>query len=336
MSLRTIAGFRRTLAAACRTAFLPLLLLAGAATAATRVPGPLVDTAWLAAQAANPDVVVIDVRDDPANFDRVLSEKEKADPKAPMVGHIPGARLLDWKFVRETREFDGQKLDKMVLTQVNFEALMRRLGVRNEQAVVIATSGRDSNAVTMGTRVYWTLKYYGHDNMALLDGGLKKWVAESRPLAFDNPAVAPSQFAVAKMRPELLASVADVEAATRGGKVQLIDGRTADYYVGQNITPDVRAKGHIPGARMLAHKDLIDEKTGLFLPKQELLAMASDVGIPVDGESISYCNTGHLGSGPWFVMSELLGNTKARLYDGSMHEWTKAGSRPVSRKWEMR
>ena len=306
------------------------------ANAATRVPGPLVDTAWVASQSQNGDVVIVDVRDDPANFDRQHTEKEKADPKAPLVGHIPGARLLDWKLVRETREIDGVKLDKMVLTPESFEKLMRQLGVGNTQAVIIASNGKDSNSVTMATRVYWMLKYYGHDNMALLDGGLKKWLAESRPVAFDKPAVAPSQFQAGKPRSELLASLADVEKAVSAKAAQLVDGRTADYYVGQNMTSDVKGKGHLPGARMLAHKDLVDEKTGTFLPKGELLALAGDAGIATDGEAIAYCNTGHLGSGPWFVMSEVLGNGKARLYDGSMHEWTKNSSRPVTRKWEMK
>lgn len=129
-----------------------ILGLAGTgAAAATRVPGPLVDTAWLAAQLANPDVVIIDVRDDPANFSRQHTEKEKADPKAPIVGHIPGARLLDFKLARETREINGIKLEKMVPTAQNYEALMRKLGVRNDQAIIIATNGKDSGAVTMGT-----------------------------------------------------------------------------------------------------------------------------------------------------------------------------------------
>ena len=319
-----------------------LLLLLGlgfassVSIAATRVPGPLVDTVWLAAQANNPEVVILDVRDDPANFDRPLSDKEKADPKAQPVGHIPGARLLDWKFVRETREVDGVKLDKMAPTPQNFEALMRRLGVRKDQAVVIATNGKDSGAVTMGTRVYWTLKYFGHDNLALLDGGLKQWVAESRPLAFDNPAIAASDYTVSGVREELLAKTTDVGAASHSSAAQLVDGRTADFYVGQNITSDVKGKGHIPGARMLAHKDLIDEKTGTFLPRAELLALAGEAGITSDREAIAYCNTGHLASGAWFVMSELLGNPKARLYDGSMHEWTKDAARPLSKKWEMK
>ncbi len=310
--------------------------LGSAVQAAPRVPGPLVDTAWLAARQGDAGIAIIDVRDDPANFDRQLSDKEKADPKAPIVGHIPGARLLDWKLVRETREFDGVKLDKMVLTPETFEKLMRQLGIGNDQAVVIVSNGKDSNSVTMATRVYWMLKYYGHDNMALLDGGLKKWLAESRPVAFDKPAIAPSQFLAGKPRAELLASLADVEKAVGTKSAQLVDGRTADYYVGQNMTSDVKGKGHLPGARMLAHKDLIDEKTGTFLPKGELLALAGDAGLAADGEAIAYCNTGHLGSGPWFVMSEVLGNGKAKLYDGSMHEWTKNSSRPVSRKWEMK
>ncbi|MBI5107825.1 MAG: sulfurtransferase [Rhodocyclales bacterium] len=310
-------------------------LAAAAAVAATKVPGPLVDTAWLAGQLNNPELVIIDVRDDPANFARQHTDKEKADPKAPLVGHIPGSRLLDWKQVRETREIDGVKLDKMVPTAAAFEVTMRKLGVRNGQAIVIATNGKDSNSVTMGTRVYWTLKYFGHDNMALLDGGVKKWKAESHPLLHEAVPITAGDFTAGTTRPQLLAQLGDVEKAVVGG-AQLVDGRTADYYVGQNMTSDVKGKGHLPGARMLAHKDIVDEATGTFLPKGELLAMARDAGIDPAGEAITYCNTGHLGSGPWFVISELLGNSKAKLYDGSMHEWTKNTSRPLSRKWEMK
>lgn len=308
-----------------------------AAHAASTLPGPLVDTAWLAKNLSTPGLVIIDVRDDPANFDRQLTDKEKADPKsAPIVGHIPGARLLDWKAVRETREIDGVKLDKMVLTPESFEKLMRQLGVSNDSAVVIATNGKDSVAVTMGTRMFWMLKYYGHDNVALLDGGLKKWMAESQPVAYDKPAVAPGQFTAGKARSEMMAALPDVDKAVKAGKVQLVDGRTADYYVGQSMTSDVKGKGHLPGARMLAHKDIIDDKTGTFLPKAELMALAREAGIATDGDAITYCNTGHLGSGPWFVLSQILGNSKTSLYDGSMHEWTKDASRPLSRKWEMK
>jgi len=306
------------------------------AMAETRVPGPLVDTSWMVAHLENPDVVIVDVRDDPANFDRQHTDKEKSDPKAPLVGHIPGARLMNWKSVRETREIDGIKLDKMVPPPQHFEAMMRKLGVRNGQAIIIATNGKDSDAVTMGTRLYWTLKHYGHDNMALLDGGLKKWKAESRPIAYDTPAITDSEYVAGKARTEVLAQLSDAEKAVAGSGVQVVDGRTADYYVGQNMTSDVMRKGHIPGARMLAHKDLVDEKTGMFLSKADLLALASDAGIKTDVETIAHCNTGHLASGAWFVMSEVLGNSKARLYDGSMHEWTKDSSRPVTRKWEMK
>ncbi len=317
-------------------AVLALHFFHAAAHAATRVPGPLVSTDWVAAQLENPEVVIIDVRDDTANFDRQPTDKEKADPKAPLVGHIPGARLMPWKSVRETREIDGVKLDKMLPAPQNFESAMRKLGVRADQAIVIATNGKDSDAVTMGTRLYWTLKYFGHDNMALLDGGVRKWKAESRPIAFEARVVTPSNYALnSKFKPEILAQLADVESAVGRSGTQIVDGRTADYYVGQSMTSDVVRKGHIPGARMFAHKDLVDEKTGMFLPRAELQALASDAGIKGDVNTIAHCNTGHLASGAWFVLSELLGNANTRLYDGSMHEWTKSSTRPVTRKWEM-
>lgn len=310
--------------------------ISASATAATRVPGPLVDTTWLASNFGNPDVVIIDIRSETSSFDRAPTDKEKADSKAPIFGHIAGARFLEWKNVRESREVDGIKLDKMVPVPATYESMMRKLGVINDQAIIIVTSSKNSDALTMSTRFYWTLKYFGHDNMAILDGGLKKWQAEGRQLILDNPSIAPSQFSASKSRPEVLALLSDVEQVVKGqAPVQLVDGRTADYYVGQNMTSDVRAKGHIPGARMHAHADLIDDKSGTFLPREELLARVRDTGISVEKDSISYCNTGHLASGSWFVLSELLGNSKAKLFDGSMHEWTKDSSRPVTKKWEM-
>jgi thiosulfate/3-mercaptopyruvate sulfurtransferase len=240
-----------------------LFSVASTAAAATRVPGPLVDTAWLATQLQNPDVVIIAVRDDPANFDRQHTEKEKADPKAPIVGHIPGARLLDWKLVRETREIDGVKLDKMVPLAKNFEAVMRKLGVRNDQAIIIAVNGKDSSAVTMGTRVYWTLKYFGHTNMALLDGGLKKWQAEARPVAYDNPAIVASQFVAGAVRNELLAQLG--LAADRWPYRRLL--HRAEHDLGR------QGQGPHPG---LAHDGAqgSDRRKDRHLPAQERAACA--------------------------------------------------------------
>jgi 3-mercaptopyruvate sulfurtransferase SseA len=134
---------------------------------------------------------------------------------------------------------------------------------------------------------------------------------ESRvpPLLHEAAPIAAGDFNAGNPRPQLLAQLADVEKAVGGG-AQLVDGRTADYYVGQNMTSDVKGKGHLPGARMLAHKDIVDEATGTFLPKGELLAMARDAGIDPAGEAITYCNTGIWAAAPGSSSANFWGTRK--------------------------
>jgi thiosulfate/3-mercaptopyruvate sulfurtransferase len=307
-------------------------LVASSFVWALQVPGPLVETAWLAERINDPGLAIVDVRGDAVNF---AKPPPKIDARSPIYGHIPSARLWVFDKVRETRVIDGVKLDKMAPTRENFAASMRSLGVRNDHAVVIVANANDTPSLTQATRAYWTLKYFGHDNVALLNGGTWKWAREGRQLNYSSSPVSPSEFEPGAERKELLASTADVQQASRSRDVQLVDGRTADYYVGQSMTADVIARGHIPGARMLAHVELADSKTKLFKSPAELRALASEMGIDLARPAITYCNTGHLASGPWFVLSELLGNRQVKLYDGSMHEWTKDAARPVTRKWEM-
>ncbi len=312
---------------------LVVLFLLAAPAWSLQVPGPLAETDWLASRLGEPGLVVLDVRGDAANFAK--APPAKPEPRAPLTGHIPSARHWHFDKVRESRVVDGVKLDKMVPTPDNFTKLMRGLGVRNEDAVVIVANAHDTPSLTQATRAYWTLKYFGHDNVTLLNGGTWKWAREGRALSHSPAAIVPSEYVARAERPELLATTGEVAAASRGGNPQLVDGRTADYYVGQSMTSDVVAKGHIPRARMFAHVEIADEKTKLFKSPEELRALARQMGLDPTRPAITYCNTGHLASGPWFVLSELLGNRQVKLYDGSMHEWTKDASRPVTTKWEM-
>lgn len=302
------------------------------AALALNLPGPLVDTQWLQQNLDNTSLVIIDVRGDRDNFAKAAPAKP--NPKGPLVGHIPNARLWDFDRVRETRVVDGIKLDKMAPTPEKFTALMRDLGLRNSDAVVVVSNANDTLSLTQATRAYWTLKYFGHDNIAILDGGTSKWAREGKPMSHAAATYAKSEYAIRTVRNEILATTQDVQNATGGG-MQIVDGRTADYYLGQRITADVAIKGHIPGARMLAHTELTNEKTNLFKSGDELRRLAQEMGIDAARPTISYCNTGHLASGPWFVMYELLGNKNAKLYDGSLHEWTKDAARPMTRRWEM-
>jgi thiosulfate/3-mercaptopyruvate sulfurtransferase len=307
------------------------LALTTAATAsfALELPGPLVQTDWLAKNLQDKNIVVLDMRADTKSF----TAKAAGAPnipgmnpcgakksKAETAGHIPRARLWDWKTVRAKRMIDGMELDGMVPARDKFEAMMREHGVNNDSVVVITADAAETSTFTFATRAYWTLKYYGHDRIAVLDGGTVKWKAENRPLSSDTTTPAAGNFSARTERREMLATTADVEAAVKNKTAQLLDGRTANYYLGQEKKDYVYAKGHIPGAKNLAHTQLVDEKTHALKSTADLKKLVSGAGIDPSKPTITFCDSGHLSSGQWFVLSELMGNKNARLYDGSMHE----------------
>jgi len=319
------------------------LALAAPLASAAGLPGPLVQTDWLAKNLQDKNIVVLDVRADTKSF----TAKAAGEPNIPgmnpcgakkakgeTAGHIPGARLWDWKTVRTKRTVDGMELDGMAPAREQFEATMRSLGVNNDSAVVIVADGGNTPTLTFATRAYWTFKYFGHDKVAVLDGGTAKWKAENRPMSAEaSGEPAAGNFSARAERREMLATTADVEAATKK-KTQLVDGRTADYYLGQDKKDYVYAKGHIPGAKNLAHTQLVDDKTHAFKSVADLKKLLAGAGVDPAKPTITYCDSGHLSTGQWFVLSELMGNKKARLYDGSMHEWTKRKADAISTKPE--
>ncbi len=334
--MRTHTGSRRrdappgTLA---RTAAALLLLLAAGAARAVAVPGPLVDTAWLARHLD--EVLVMDVRGDPRTY--AIPPRWQRDPRSgrrflvQLGGHIPGAVLVEYKRVRAERVIDGRRVQKMLPPRAAFEKLMRGAGLDPGEAVVIVTEGYGPGDMTIATRVYWQLKYYGHDNVAILDGGLLQWLLEGRPVETARPKVQTGRWKAGAGRRELLATSEDVAQAMKAGDVQLVDNRALAQYFGLGKPPYVYAHGHIPGAKAFPNELFVSGEQGgaRFLPPERLRALARRLGIDPERPTITYCNSGHLASGGWFVLHELLGNRKARLYDGSMHEWTLEG-RPVA------
>lgn len=246
----------------CRATVFLIALLTVSAAAAQR-PGPLVDTEWLARHINDPGVVLLDVRADTASFTQkpgsastsaapgIATCGPKKSGKTPEIaGHIPKARLWDWKTVRAKHTMDGMELDGMVPTKDAFETLMRDLGVNNDSLVVIAADGSDTPTLTFATRAHWTLKYYGHDNVALLDGGTAKWKNEGRPLTHEpTPASPKGNFAARAERRELFASGAEVEQAMKNKNAQVIDARTADFYLCQSKKDYVYAKGQSPAPK---------------------------------------------------------------------------------------
>lgn len=289
--------------------WLPLTLwLLGPKVWALEVPGPLVEVPWLARHLQA--VVVLDIREQPGRF--------AAD------GHIPGAAVLGWGQVQAERRENGVALSGMVPSAERFTTLMQRRGIDDGEPVVITGPGKTLLDTTYMARLYWTLKYYGHDNVAVLDGGTAQWRESGQPLGFEPAATGQGDFAAAP-RPELLATTAQVAAAVGDGSVQRVDVRSLGYYLGLFREPSVESRGHIPGAKLYPYTLALRRGPVRFRPREELKALAGAFGVDPERPIFVYCNTGVLSAAGWFIFHELLGSGQARLYDGSMHAWARTG-----------
>ena len=298
-----------------------MTVLARAAT----LPGPLVDAKWLA---ANRDkVVVLDVRLSPGSFTRQpMYVKDRKTGKRKLVqanGRIPGAIWINYKKIRGTRMIDGRKVEKMILDKAAFEQIMQSMGVPAGKPLVITSRGQSNGDMTMATRLYWQLKYYGTDDMAILDGGLAAWIAAGNKVDTTMPKATKGDWAATAERREIFASSDDVAKAMKQGNAQLVDNRPLDQYLGVWHKSYVYAPGHIPGARIYSNNIMTrPHLPATFLPVNDLKQLARGLGLEPGKPTITYCNSGHLASGGWFIWHELFGNRNTKLYDGSMHEWT--------------
>ena len=285
-----------------------LLLSARAATAAD----PLVTIDWLKANLGKPGLAVVDFQ----------------PPPDYLRAHIPGAVNSSYAKDgwREERAADKvpdmfpEKLDKLV-------AHIGALGIDNATHVVLVPMGMNATDVGVATRVYWTFKVLGHDNVSILDGGMAAWAKDKKnPLQAGAAKSEPKTFKV-NVRKDMIVTMEDMKKAKASG-VLLVDNRPEDQYVGINRHPKAGESGTIEGAKNLPNTWVTVNGQGQFREKKQLEQLYKIANVPASGDQINFCNTGHWASVGWFVSSELMGNKKARMYDGSMVEWTmlKGGS----------
>ncbi|HWT16518.1 MAG TPA: rhodanese-like domain-containing protein [Patescibacteria group bacterium] len=303
-------------------------------SATTPLPGVVVSAQWLKEHRA--EVVVLDVRSD---LDLFTTAPEYAtDPKsgakvlASLGGHIPGARLVDFEKTRVSRIVDGKKIDKMLPAGVEIEALMRALGVNRGDALVITAQNETFDEFDMAARLYWSLKTYGHRDMALLDGGNAAWLAAGYEISTAAPGpLAAGDWQASALDDAWLAEMNEIQPGKRAPT--LVDARPLPQYLGLfHKKPAVAAAGHVRGAVNFP-PDIQTRQNGraqMFMSPAQYRDVLADVGVTPKRGAIVYCNTGHMAAGAWFVLSEIMGVDKVRLYDGSMHEWTTFGRPLVS------
>jgi len=292
---------------------------------------PLVDSEWVKANIGKSGVVFLDVRGR-------LAGKSKSDY---LRAHIPGAVYTDY-LKDGWRIKDGNGTVGMLPPVAKLEKLIGGLGIGNGDHVVVVPNGGKALDMGTATRIYWTFKVLGHDNVSILDGGMlaytkavdKKTGKPVNPL--EKGAVKP----VAKrfkgnLRKEMIATKDDIKNVLGSG-VPLIDNRPNNQYVGVNRHGKAKRNGTIPGARNLPENWLTRNGGGQFRPKAELEQLYAAAGVPTSGEQITFCNTGHWASLGWFASSEILGNKQTRMYDGSMVEWTADSSLPMEQKVQVK
>jgi len=315
--------------------FLLFLFVFSVTAMASTLPGPLIDTAWLKSNLNK--VVVLDVRKDTKSFTaKPVYKKDKKSEKlklAKVAGHIPGARLVNYSKLRTKQVIDNRNIDKMLLSKNDFSQLMQSVGLNKDDTIVIMSKGQNTGDMLGAARLYWSLKYFGHDDMAILDGGMAQWLNDGGKVASDSQKVKMGNWVATAERKNILATSADVKKAITNPKIQLIDTRPISQYMGTYKKSYVYAKGHIPGAINFP-SELLTGPGGKarFTSANEIEQMSKFFNIDTKGDMITYCNSGHLAAGSWFLYSEVLGNKNVKMYDGSMHQWTLEKGDTVSFK----
>ncbi len=276
-------------------------------------PEVLVSTEWVAEHLDDPKVRLIE-----SDEDVLLYE----------VGHIPGAVKVDW--VADLND----PLTRDYIDRDRFQALLRRLGVREETLLVFY--GDKNN--WWATYAFWVFRLFGLEQLRIMDGGRAKWEAEGRPLTTEVPTYPPGNVAVGQRDDEAIRAFRDdvLRHVGRGG--QLVDVRSPEEYRGERLhMPDYPNEGalrggHIPGARNVPWGRAVDPETHTFRSADELRQIYEQQNALRPGqETIAYCRIGERSSHTWFVLTYLLGHPGVRNYDGSWTEWGNAVRLPIER-----
>lgn len=275
--------------------------------------GPLVTTEWLAQQLETPDLVVFDAT-------KFLPNEPKDGRTEFLCAHVPGTRYFDIDQISDP----DTDLPHMVPTPGRFAKLMSVLGVGNQSRVVFY----DQKGLASAARGWWLMGLFGHDQVAVLDGGLPKWLAEGRPTEVGEPAPPqPTQFRP-DFRAARLRGVGDMLGNVSTGQEQVLDARAAERFTG--AVPEPRAgirSGHIPGSHNLPYTELL-QVDGTFRAAQEVRDRLGAAGIDASRPVVTSCGSG-VTACILTLGLRVAGLPDGAVYDGSWSEWGGRADTPV-------
>ncbi|HTY36374.1 MAG TPA: sulfurtransferase [Bacteroidota bacterium] len=277
---------------------------------------------------AHPDVLVsTDWALEHLNDRKIRFVEVDVDTKQYDKSHIEGAIGWNW----QTQLQDQVRRD--ILSKDQLSSFLSEAGVTEDTTLVLY--GDNNN--WFAAYAFWLLKYYGHKDVRLINGGRKKWVAEGKPLTEHFPIHPATVYKVTSISLDLRASREYVMGLLNGAKRGLVDVRSPDEFIGRIIAPlgmseTAQRGGHIPGAKNIPWSQAVNED-GTFKAREDLLSLYGGKGISNELKVIvTYCRIGERSSHSWFVLKYLLGFPDVRNYDGSWTEWGNLINAPIERE----
>ena len=273
-------------------------------------PHVLVTTDWVAEHAGDTGVRVVEVDVDTTAYDQ---------------GHVPGSAGWNWN----TELCDTLIRDIVPLKKL--EELLGRSGIDNETTIVLY--GDNNN--WFAAWAFWQLKIYGHEDVKIMDGGRKKWIAEGKELNTDEPSFPPTTYKASAPDLSIRAFLSEVQQAVAQKSAALVDVRSPQEFTGEILAPPglpetCQRGGHIPGAKSIPWAKACNDD-GTFKSASDLQALYGGAGITADKPVIAYCRIGERSSHTWFVLKHLLGFQNVKNYDGSWTEWGNLVNVPIER-----
>ncbi len=274
-------------------------------------PESLASTQWVAEHGNDSNVRLIEV---------------DVDTEAYGQGHVAGA--VGWSWQSQLQ----QTVRRDIINRDDMEQLLGSSGVDNNTTIILY--GDNNN--WFAAWAFWQIKYYGHGDVRLMNGGRVKWVAENRPLTTDVPNHGAKTYRASDGNENIRAYRDQVLAGVNAGSISLVDVRAPAEYSGELLAPanlpqeGSQRGGHIPGAANIPWGQAVQED-GTFKSADDLRSLYSGKGIDGGRETIAYCRIGERSSHTWFVLTQLLGFGNVRNYDGSWTEWGSIVRAPIEK-----